>query len=118
MTLHHRRRLWLVLLAGLVLAAIVWAWAMTTAKTTELAKHITNGMTAQQVEDTFGRSPDAFLQLTGRPLADVDHADLWDFCDGYVLVYFDKNSSVIDQRVFSVGILRYQFRRLLDKIGY
>ena len=54
----RRRRLWLVLLAGLALVGGVWVWAAAVGISTSDVRLIRKGMTRDKVVAFFGRQPD------------------------------------------------------------
>jgi hypothetical protein len=113
-----RRRLWFVLLAGLVLAGCVWAWILHAVYSTLIVERIAKGMTKAQVEAVMGCSPDFF----SAPILEVspeNYSEIatWNMCDGLVAITFDINGKVIDRQVNNQGILSWQFHRLCAKLG-
>lgn len=117
----RRRRLWLVMLAGLALAGGVWVWALGVAITTKSADRITNGMTRQQVYPLLGGPPN-FTGYSIIKICDSDTygycAESWEVCDGSVTVIYGDDSKVVHQMILCQGLLPTQIRRLRNKLGY
>jgi hypothetical protein len=111
----RRRRLWLVALAGLVLAGGVGLLALqrwaASATWVAVANRITNGMTKEAVYAILG-PPDI---VTGKP----DSVECWEVVDGGIFVTFDRSGEVqgtmvIQDKDWSVTVIK----NVRKKIGF
>jgi hypothetical protein len=107
----RRRRLWLVALAGLVLARGVWVWSASThVLWVKDVSRIVDGMSRSDVAAALGRPPDHHYQ-TGYY---VDSSEMWEVIDGSIYVQYNRNFRVCDRSVDCLGIYETQKARLID----
>ena len=107
----RRRRLWLIVLAGLVLAGGAWWLAISTSLSTRAADRIADGMSRTQVIAMIGRAPDmAFVTF------ERNRFDHWYVADGIIMVDYDAAGNVSKREVYSEWTVIWQLRQLITKI--
>jgi hypothetical protein len=109
----RRRRLWLVALAGLVLAGGVWVWAISQATSIRDAARIEIGMTQNDVFATLGSKPSALHCNNGTR----GWIDVWVVFDGHILVQYGSDSKVNFVGTNSEGFFYRQWSRLRSVVG-
>jgi hypothetical protein len=111
----RRRRLWLVALAGLVLAGGVWVWAASRAVwINKAASSITIGMSRERVIEILGRPPHLIENL---PFLD-ERLEAWDAIDGRISITFSHQDAVVDGVIVSENLFAKQLRLLRQKLGF
>lgn len=99
------RRLWFVLLAGLVLVGGVWWLTWSSALWIRDADRIANGMTREEVTFALCRPADQH-QLGGYDV------DVWFVMDGMIVVRFSPDGRVINCQATGENVIAWNFRRL------
>lgn len=115
------RRLWFVLLAGLVLAGGAWLWTTSLGMlpSTKDADRVMDGMTKADVIAILGtpREPFTVINIPQGDRPAMWHREFWDARDGVIFIAFDKDGLVFDREVARVGVFRWQWRRIKYQLG-
>ncbi len=102
----RRRRLWLVVLVGLVLAAGVWAWTLKNSLSVHDLDRIAIGMTRQRVIEILGK----------QPAAEGTAWDIWFANDGTFSVEYDHDGNVSRLEGANYGFFYWQWLLLNNKL--
>ncbi len=115
------RRLWFVVLVGLVLAGGWWAWAVGTALSTKDADRVAVGMSRGNVYRILG-SPEDFTWIDGLVISNAEPsywriADWWHVSDGHICVLYRGKGVDGMGEVGKVNITRESSREWRSRYG-
>src|SRR6516165_6850133 len=106
-----RRRLWFVLLTGLVLAGGVWVWALSCSVWCKNAERITVGMSRSDVLVIMMKPPTEHIPDFHADNPAIKMVDRWKVVDGLITVAYDSDQKVVIQEAYSPGFFTCQLHR-------